>query len=164
MITYGECEEITTALLKASAVGARRLQAAARETLLAAGVEANADPVRLGARLQYRLRPVIARPVRRDAPMASIDGRRVAYRWDPDVRERNLNALVGIAMARIAELGLVAGRADSFRLAAYLAMPADSDLVTDLEGCVLPRWFVIAHHEARATLVASTALRLVAAR
>jgi hypothetical protein len=163
MVTIrSESGEIGAALIRASVAGTRRLQEIAVETLHIAGVAPGGDPRPLGLGLRYRMRPVIVRPVRATAPRVRVEGNRIAYRYDD---EWALNALIGIADVRIAELGIVAGRADRFRLAGHLAMPdPSSELEHDLATVCLPAWFVRAQHEARASIAAASTLRLVVAR
>jgi hypothetical protein len=163
MLTGGDgCDEveIVDALARASVAGTERLREVALETLRRAGVRPNEDPRILSRGLIYRVRPVIAAPIRRHVPRVVVVGKRIAYRAG---REWGLNLLIGIATVRIAELGIIAGKDDRYRLAALLAMPdARSDLADDLDELLhVPRWFIVAHHDTRAS---KTTLRLVSAR
>jgi hypothetical protein len=160
-----ECDEITAALRKATGAGAQRLRDLALTTLETAGVGADFEPRRIAAALGYRMQPVIS-VLRRTVPRARVEGRRIWYRFDEESREWGMSALLGISAVRLAELGVVAGKADCFRFAAHLALPdRDSELAEDLETQLyLPRWLIVAHHETRASLAAASALRLVVAR
>jgi hypothetical protein len=139
-------DDITAALFASGAGAWDWLEEIAHEALGAAEVGPFAAPFRIGVALKYEFRELTHGEVR-----AFVEGRRISCLWHPKVSEWGLNAFLGLAMARLVELGVTITEAILVRLAGCLALPGrERDLALDLKRQLyLPQRFIAAHHRAR---------------